>query len=162
MSEEVQFRVCTVELPAYAKNDTICLTKFVIWDVIFSLVSIPTVLLTLLLISKAASRPNKEKKPLGSVYVPHVKGVSKKFKRISKLKPYGPPRFVAGIALPFFFTSIVACVFVCLGNFFTEPLPKNSCGNHLLLSNGSVNTFPRRCNSWINSLLLGKTYNNTW
>jgi hypothetical protein len=33
--------------------------------------------------------------------------------------------------------------------------------NHQLLSNGSVNTYPRRWNSWINNLLLGKTYNNT-
>jgi hypothetical protein len=34
--------------------------------------------------------------------------------------------------------------------------------NHQLLSNGSVNTFPRRYNSWIKSLLLGKTYNNIY
>jgi hypothetical protein len=31
--------------------------------------------------------------------------------------------------------------------------------NHQLLSNGSVNTYPRRWNSWIHNLLLGKTYN---
>jgi hypothetical protein len=30
--------------------------------------------------------------------------------------------------------------------------------NHQLLSNSSVNTYPRRSNSWINNLLLGKTY----
>jgi hypothetical protein len=33
--------------------------------------------------------------------------------------------------------------------------------NHLLLSNGSVNTFPWRYDSWTNNPLLGKTYNNT-
>jgi hypothetical protein len=32
--------------------------------------------------SKGSSRPKKEEKPLGSVYIPHVKGISKKFKRI--------------------------------------------------------------------------------
>jgi hypothetical protein len=33
--------------------------------------------------------------------------------------------------------------------------------NHQVLSNGSVNTFPRRYNFCINNPLLGKTYNNT-
>jgi hypothetical protein len=33
--------------------------------------------------------------------------------------------------------------------------------NHPLLSNGSVKTLLRRCDSWINSPLLGKTCNNT-
>jgi hypothetical protein len=33
--------------------------------------------------------------------------------------------------------------------------------NLQLLNNGSVNTYPRRWNSWIYNLLLGKTYNNT-
>jgi hypothetical protein len=32
--------------------------------------------------SKGNSRQNKEQKPLGSVYIPYVKGVSEKFKRI--------------------------------------------------------------------------------
>jgi hypothetical protein len=32
--------------------------------------------------SKDSSRQNKEQKPLGSVYIPHVKGVSEKFKHI--------------------------------------------------------------------------------
>ena len=32
--------------------------------------------------SKVSSRPNKEKQPLGSVYIPYVKRVSEKFKRI--------------------------------------------------------------------------------
>jgi hypothetical protein len=36
-----------------------------------------------------------------------------------------------------------------------------NCGNHLLLSNGSENTFTWRCDSWINNPLLGETYNNT-
>jgi hypothetical protein len=31
--------------------------------------------------SKSNSRPNKEEKPLGSAYMPYVKGVSEKFKR---------------------------------------------------------------------------------
>jgi hypothetical protein len=34
-------------------------------------------------------------------------------------------------------------------------------GNHLLLSNGSENTFTWRCDSWRNNPLLGETYNNT-
>jgi hypothetical protein len=33
--------------------------------------------------------------------------------------------------------------------------------NHPLLSNGLVNTFRWRYNSWIKNKLLGKTYNNT-
>jgi hypothetical protein len=33
--------------------------------------------------------------------------------------------------------------------------------NLQLLSNGSVNKYPRRWNSWIYNLLLGKTYKNT-
>jgi hypothetical protein len=32
--------------------------------------------------SKGSSHPNTEEKPLGSVYIPHVKGVSEKFKHI--------------------------------------------------------------------------------
>jgi hypothetical protein len=32
--------------------------------------------------SKGSSRPNKEEKPLGSVYIPYMNGVSEKFKRI--------------------------------------------------------------------------------
>jgi hypothetical protein len=32
--------------------------------------------------SKGSSQPNTEEKPLGFVYIPYVKGVSKKFKRI--------------------------------------------------------------------------------
>jgi hypothetical protein len=32
--------------------------------------------------SKGSSHPNKEKRPLGSVYIPYVKGVSEKFKRV--------------------------------------------------------------------------------
>jgi hypothetical protein len=32
--------------------------------------------------SKGRSRPNKEERPLGSVYIPYVKGVSENFKRI--------------------------------------------------------------------------------
>jgi hypothetical protein len=32
--------------------------------------------------SKGSSHPNTEEKPLGSVYIPYVKGVSEKFKRI--------------------------------------------------------------------------------
>jgi hypothetical protein len=32
--------------------------------------------------SKDSSRLNEEQKPLGSVYIPYVKGVSEKFKRI--------------------------------------------------------------------------------
>jgi hypothetical protein len=31
---------------------------------------------------KGSSHPNTEEKPLGSVYIPHVKGVSEEFKRI--------------------------------------------------------------------------------
>jgi hypothetical protein len=33
--------------------------------------------------SKGSSRMNKEEKPLGCVYIPYVKGVSEKFKRIA-------------------------------------------------------------------------------
>jgi hypothetical protein len=33
--------------------------------------------------SKGSSRPNKEEKPVGSVYIPHVKGVSEMFKHIA-------------------------------------------------------------------------------
>jgi hypothetical protein len=32
--------------------------------------------------SKGSSCPNKDEKPLGSVYIPHVKGVSEDFKRV--------------------------------------------------------------------------------
>jgi hypothetical protein len=32
--------------------------------------------------SKGSSRPNKEEKPLGSVYIPYVKGVSEKVYKI--------------------------------------------------------------------------------
>jgi hypothetical protein len=32
--------------------------------------------------SKGSSHPSTEEKPLGSVYIPYVKGVSEKFKRI--------------------------------------------------------------------------------
>jgi hypothetical protein len=32
--------------------------------------------------SKGSSHPNTEENPLGSVYIPYVKGVSEKFKRI--------------------------------------------------------------------------------
>jgi hypothetical protein len=35
--------------------------------------------------SKGSSDPNTEEKPLGSVYIPYVKGVSQKFKRIGNL-----------------------------------------------------------------------------
>jgi hypothetical protein len=48
---------------------------------IFSSMVIPKVSVTHIN-SKGSSRPNKEEKPLGSVYVPYVKGVSKKFKHI--------------------------------------------------------------------------------
>jgi hypothetical protein len=43
---------------------------------------IPKVSLTRLCKSKDSSRPKKEDKPLSSVYIPYVKGVSEKFKRI--------------------------------------------------------------------------------
>jgi hypothetical protein len=36
--------------------------------------------------SKGSSRPNKDKKILGSVYIPNVKGVTEKFKRAGNLK----------------------------------------------------------------------------
>jgi hypothetical protein len=50
-----------------------------------------------------------------------------------------------------------------VGTIHSKPSTSQSQSrNHQLLSNDSVNMFPRRYNSWINNPLLGKTYNNTW
>jgi hypothetical protein len=50
--KRVQFRVFTVELPPYAKNDNICVMKLVAWDMIFSSTVILKVLLTRLIIPR--------------------------------------------------------------------------------------------------------------
>jgi hypothetical protein len=43
---------------------------------------LPQVFIDSVINSKGSSRPNEEENPLVSVYIPHVKGVSKSFKRI--------------------------------------------------------------------------------
>jgi hypothetical protein len=67
-------------VPPYAKNAEICVMKLVASDVIFSLPVMPEVSLTRLL--QRQQSQEKRENASGSVYIPHVKNVSRRFIRI--------------------------------------------------------------------------------